>query len=113
MDSRTIWKHGIKPKGPIGLLLQSIHYMGAALNSKFEIVQYNEVPIHLFQTPYQYLADIVSQARMRARTAEAKGTKSINQNLREIEVRATVADPTKFDEKELGYLLTAQTGSGG
>ncbi len=52
MDSRSIWKQGVKPRGPIGLLLQSIHYLGAALNATFEIVQYNEVPIHIFQTTH-------------------------------------------------------------
>ncbi len=112
VDSRTSWKQAVKPKGPIGLLLQSIHYMGVALTSNLEIVQYNEVPIHLIQTPYQYLADMVSQAAMRSRTAEANGTKSINQELREIDLKATVADPAKFEERDLGFLLTVQTGGG-
>ena len=54
-------------KGPIGLLAEDLHKYGAALNSKFEIIQEDELPIHISNTPWQELKRLVEQVAKRKR----------------------------------------------
>ena len=48
---RKFWKPIVRAKGPIGLLIQDAHLMGAAITPNFCLVKHNESPIDLLRCP--------------------------------------------------------------
>ena len=72
--TRTAWKAFEQPDDPIAHLMRDLHQMGALLNDQFQILIFNEAPIDILETPYQYLSDSILEAAARARTLAAEGT---------------------------------------
>ena len=52
---RRNWKVGLKPQGPVGLLLGSLHCIGAGIDDKGIIHQKLETNIDIQQIPWQHL----------------------------------------------------------
>ena len=50
---RSVWKEGIKPLGPIGLLCYSAAHYGVVIDDLFICHQKNEVPFSINECPYQ------------------------------------------------------------
>ena len=61
-------------KGPIGLLAEDLHKYGARLNANLEIIQENEVPISINQTPWQELKRLVEHIGKRKRIKDVPKT---------------------------------------
>ena len=110
--TRKEWKPLVAPSDPIGYLLADLVNIGARLNSQLQILIFNEPPIDIVATPYQYLYSSVLEAGARARTRAAEGTKSVNMGLYEIDKAATTASHNTFEEEEIMYLQTLQAGGG-
>ena len=106
---RAVWKGEFTPLGPIGHLIRAIHFSGAKLNPKFEIIIFNEAHINILEVPYQHLHSIILQVHSRARTKAAEGTRCHNCELHEIDSMATCASSQKFTASEISYLHTIQT----
>ena len=64
---RQFGKNAVVPRGPIGLLLESIHEIGASLSADLDIRQHNEVDISVLRTPWQHLGHLVEDTAFRAR----------------------------------------------
>ena len=73
----------------MGLLIQSVRRIGAKIDDEFRVWQKGEPNIHLIETPYQHLADLLLEAACRARTIAAKGTKETNAVLEKIDAKVT------------------------
>ena len=97
---KSEWKDCICPRGPLGMLIQSVRRMGAKIDDEFRIWQKGEPNIHLIDTPYQHLADLLMEAACRARTVAAKGTKEANAVLKEIDSKVTNIGKKKLDPKK-------------
>ena len=85
------FRSNINAKGPVGLLLQSICRMGAAIDDHLAIKQYKEQPISIVHTPYQYLPLLVTTASKRASQKTAVGRKPVTKGLLEIDANTTKA----------------------
>ena len=109
---RKEWAPEVPPTDPIGYLLADIVTMGAKLNTKFQILIFNEPPIDIIATPYQYLYKSVVEMAARARTKAAEGTKTNNCALPEIDSTATTHSHKQMEESELVFLQTYQDGGG-
>ena len=110
--SRAEWKPGAAPPDPIAYLLAKLVNLGARLNRQLQIRIFNEPPIDIVATPYQYLYSSVLEAGARARTRAAEGTKTVNMGLYEIDKAATTASHHKLEEEEIMFLQTLQAGGG-
>eukprot|EP00973_Karenia_brevis_P036730 5061505-Karenia_brevis.AAC.1 len=60
-EGRAAWKANIVPKGPVGLLLQHVHFLGAALDTtNMTIRSHRAAPLPFFATPYQLLKPTIT-----------------------------------------------------
>ena len=64
---RKFGKIAVVPRGPIGLLPEPIHEIGASLSADLDIRQHNEVDISVLRTPWQHLGPIVEDTAFRVR----------------------------------------------
>ena len=62
------WNKEIQPRGPVGLLIESLVWHGLAIDQDLRIRQKNEPAIDILNMPYQSLKKLVLQAAARART---------------------------------------------
>eukprot|EP00973_Karenia_brevis_P068077 9470339-Karenia_brevis.AAC.1 len=81
-QQRQLWKHSQKPRGPIGLLLQSLHEAGAQLHLDQGIIQqFGTNDIQLLTMPWQQLpaaiSRVVSTALFRAEAPNRTALRSI------------------------------------
>ena len=53
--TRKAWLNEVPAQGPVGYLLQAVNCLGGILTQDFEIEIANEVPINIFNGPYQAL----------------------------------------------------------
>ena len=65
--ARTSSRNRCGPKGPIGLILQAAHLIGATFNQRWEILTRNEIPLQVLGTPFQALAKMALQRATQAR----------------------------------------------
>ena len=86
--------------------------MGALLNGDLQILVWNEPPIDIMATPYQYLYSSVLEMAARARTKAAQGTKTKNCGLEEIDPIATNCSHKDLSEDDMTFLQTSQAGGG-
>ena len=57
--NRSDWKGNVVPLGPIGHLTRAILFSGASLNTKFDIMTYNDAPVNILEIPYHHLHSII------------------------------------------------------
>ena len=69
--TRAMWKAEEQPNDPIAHLMNDLYFMGAVLNDRFQILIFNEAPIDIIATPYQYLSKSILDASARARLGAA------------------------------------------
>ena len=69
-------------------------------------------PIHILETLFQHLGKLVMESVARARTAAARGTKSIDKDLKEIDPNVTMKAVKKMNKEDQGMLRTIQCGGG-
>ena len=74
-----------KPHGPIGYLLESIHFQGAALVKQLRVRQWNQPKIEIARAPYQHLAALIRQMSTRNSTRSNVGCRMETENLEEID----------------------------
>ena len=63
------------PKGPIGLLLESLHLHAAALDMDYNLVKWNEPDIQIDRMTQRMVAFMVRDMCKRDRTRVAKGSR--------------------------------------
>ena len=107
-----MWQPYNQPDDPIAHIMHDLHCIGAQLNDNFQILSFNEAPVDILATPYQYLGSTMLEAAARARTQAAEGTKDKNSGIDEIDAVATKASHKNLSEKDMTYLQTFQVGGG-
>ena len=110
--SRAEWSKGYQANGPVEVLMNAIHHCGAKLNDDFEILMFNEAPIGILDTPYQFLNKAVLAMHARVRTKAAQGCRELNSELNEIDVKASLGMQSKMPKEDVGYVHTIQNASG-
>ena len=83
------WKANTRPKGPIGLLLDSLHHIGAVMDDRFRISTPYEPDVDINALPYNQVRPTMLEMAARARTASATNTRKETQGLLEIDRVAT------------------------
>ncbi len=68
---RKLWKHMQKPQGPVGLLMGSLHCIGAAIDEAGVIHQAGEPSIDVHTVPWQHLRPTICERGAIARNAFA------------------------------------------
>lgn len=106
------WKLVLGAKGPVGLLIQAAMRCGAQIDEEFRLWQRKEVPLDLLNVPYQHLSQSLLEAVARARTKAAKGTKTINAILSEIDAYVTNASLKVLDEEQKALVNVLKSGGG-
>ena len=74
---RSAWKPKNGPKGPIGLLLLSVHMMAAAMDEEMKILKFEETSIDIYEGPWQHLKFEVLEEGVRARHKYAAGQRQM------------------------------------
>ena len=92
--TRTQWKQGCKPLGPIGLLCLSLHEAAASLGKGLAIASRGEGVIHICTMPYHHLRVAIQQLAIRARTWHASSCRNLYKELKEVDL-ATLEAATK------------------
>lgn len=91
----------VKPKGPVGLLVQAVRRSGTIFDKHFNMWQSKEEPVDVLEVAYQHLGRLLMDLVTRARTRFAKGTKGIHGVLKDIGRRATNASVKKLIEEQI------------
>lgn len=73
--SRANWKPFFPPFGPVGILLDQLHCLGASLDCELAIHTNGEVAIEIMHCPWQSLRPAVQDLARRARTEAAQGSR--------------------------------------
>ena len=107
--SRAAWMGGQQAEGPVGHLIRAVHLCGAKINDLFEIISFNEAPIGILDTPYQFLTKAVLAMTARCRTKAAQGSRALNTFLAEIDAKATQGMQSKMDKEDIGYIHLVQS----
>ena len=105
-------QNGCAAKGPIGLLVQSVARCGCQLDDNFRILQKKETQVDLINTPHQFVGPLVSQVYVRARTIAARGTKTINCVLGEVDQEVTRGAARQLSEEQRAASRCIRTGGG-
>ena len=71
-ERSRLWKQ-CNHHGPIGLLSETIHLHASSLDESWNIVQWDQPPVSLTETPYQHLRPLLRQAAARNPTIAAEG----------------------------------------
>jgi len=95
--ARGAWKAVTAPQGPIGLFLQALHCIAAALKDDWTIHKFREEPFNIFRCPWQQLKHILPSWAIHARTQQAS------------ETRACLRGTTEYDDIALASALAAAT----
>ena len=95
---RTAMRRQCKPKGPVGILLETLHLQSSAIDDEKVIHQFDQPPIDLLNAPYQHITPMVREAAARNRTARSRGIKSRMRGLKEIGAHATNGSTTKLEK---------------
>ena len=106
------WSNEIQPRGPVGLLIESLVWNGMAIDQDLRIRQKNEPDIDIMNVPYQSLKKLVLQAAARARTrAEWKrNTGNVTSNeILEIDRELSQVSPL-LNDLEKGIVATSMMG---
>ena len=100
------------PKGTDGaMLIQSVRRMGAKIDDEFGVWQKGEPNIHLIDTPYQHLADLLMEAACRARTvADQRHQRRQMLCSRRSTAKVTNIGKKKLDAEEKGTTPDAPNG---
>jgi hypothetical protein len=104
---RGRWAAPFTPKGPVGLLLHSLHQAGAALDNEGFIRQMDEVPLQVFDLPINHLKNAARDVAIRARERAAGAARTHLDSLQEIDtqvLRLALAKGEKDDRGLLNYL---------
>ena len=99
----------VKPQGPVGYLLESLHLQGAALDGNYAIRQWNQPPIGIIDAPFQHLPMMVMQMRTRIRTRSEEGCRQETEGLVEIDKIATQGSTKNLNEEDKMILDIVRT----
>ena len=102
----------VKPKGPVGYLLQAVNCIGGILNRDFTLDTRHEAAIDILTMPYQALATNISRTASRARTTAASRLKTDRKCLTEIDTIATLSPGKNRTSEDQSLLKTTQVGGG-
>ena len=100
-----------RPHGPIGFLLESMFLQAAAVDSTFQIRQWNQPDIAIKETPYQHLRPMVQQMCARNRTRDGEDAREETVGLDEIDMEATEEGIKKMQEDDRLIMDITRTGS--
>ncbi len=108
---RRKWKETKELFGPVGLLLQELHYIGAIIDSGLQIHQEGEIPFDLMNTPWQFVKQLATQMAVRARTHAASGSRESLGGVEEIDVITLQASYHRFADSEKRILTHMASGA--
>ena len=91
-------------KGPIGLLAEDLHKYGARLNAKLEIIQENELPISIGQTPWRELNRLVEYVGKRKRVKGVSQWRTCLDEVEEFDSEVFTKATGKRNPEELNIL---------
>ena len=104
---RHRWKMGKPLAGPIGLVLQSLHYVAAAIDPLSLVIHcHTFLPMPILQVPWQHLHGTLNHIAVRARNLQAATTRTILRDQGPISkqvVRAALKDAKKDASLEHAY----------
>ena len=101
----------VKAKGPIELLIETMHVNGANLGEHFKIRQFNQATLDIVEDPFQDIKSLWKQAVIRNRTAAVSGTRKETEGLREIDDYASRPVHNKFGDEDRMLLEIMRTGA--
>ena len=102
----------VQARGPIGLLMQSLIRIGAAIDNELNLTQWKEQGISLIHTPFQFLPTLVTVAAKRGSQRAAAGLKDFNRGLREIDYSVTKAGTNRLIQEDQTFINIARCGRG-
>ena len=98
-------------KGPIGLLIETMHINGANLDEQFKIRQFNQPTLDIVKDPFQDIKPFWRQAVVRNRTAAVSGTGKETDGLKEIDDYASRPVHNKVGGEDRMLLEIMRTGA--
>ena len=100
------------PKGPVGLLIQSVNTLGGILTTGCELLLPNEAPVEIRTTPFQCLAKLaLAGATRRRMIAEANASDKWRQ-LEEVDHDILDKAKNKWDPAQVGTMRMLHNGWG-
>ena len=108
--NRGQWKIAWRALGPIELLLQSIHEMGAVLDPNFTVHGFGEPAVRILGGPFNQMKTMLGEMFVRARTAEAQGKRKDNEHIFGIDLVATQGHPKQHNGEHNSLLRILQSG---
>ena len=109
--SRAAMRRRCKPKGPFGLLLESIYLQAAVVTPELTIQRQGHPAANIVDTELRMLDWIARDIAVKNRTRYACGTRQEAIDLPEIDKMATNQAAAEWSEKERSRLKVVQTGS--
>lgn len=110
--STSSWMSCISQSGPIGLLLFSVHLLGCKVDDSLRTWRQGEPPISLLATAFQYLAPLLTELAISARTAAVVYAKEETRWLTKIDRIAALHHVAKLRKEDQAYLRIVQCGGG-
>ena len=86
----------VKAKGPVGLLIETVHINAANLDENSKIRKFNQPTLSTIEAPFQDLKPLWRQASLRNRTKAVSGTRKETEGLEEIDDYASRPAHSKF-----------------
>lgn len=84
-------KHRIEAIGPVGLMLQSMCRIGAAIDDKLNLRQWKEQDVSITHTPFQFPLTLITKAAKRGTRRAAAGGNDCTEGLIELDADTTNA----------------------
>ena len=101
---RDLFQHD-RGFGPVGLLLNAFHKVGAALGDDFVLSQDLEADVHLIDTPWQSIQKVTEEVCQRARLGHARLKRGYLKDLKEIDNVALMSSIRKRNEEDAKILV--------
>ena len=76
-SGRAKWKPKSLPRGPVGLLLVSLHQVGASLDASMVVHHHNEPCLSILDVPWQHLGPLLSDMCTRARYSSTTAARTV------------------------------------
>ena len=84
---RHLWESSDPELGPIGMLLTTVHKMGAAMDTQnFDIHKRGEVSTAFLDIPYNHVKKAIANHLTRARSRAAQTQRTLNQDMEETDI---------------------------
>ena len=105
--NRSCWQPKVALAGPIGLLLQDLHYKAMVMDTTLTLKCCNETDISIRKCPWQYLKRLAYQMANRSRTAQACFSRTVLEQTGEIDFGSIQKAAKKLDideQRQIKYL---------